>query len=141
MKETNETLNRYVNTEALNKYIQVLKYNYTIDDNDISDGHHTFRELYDYRMLYNALFINQCAKDGKIEVYKSKKHDDGFECFGGGWFIVVAVLPTGIVDNHYKLEYWDLFECEEAEIDRQKYDGHTPQDVANRMFKYLQGDY
>ena len=47
MKETNETLNRYVNTEALNKYIQVLKYNYTIDDNDISDGHHTFRELYD----------------------------------------------------------------------------------------------
>lgn len=127
------------NTNKLNEGIQILKGKKLIDDNLISDGHHTFRELYDYRMLYNALIINEWAKGDDIEVYKSKKHDDGLECFGGGWFIVVAVLPTGIVDNHYKLEYWDLFKCKEEEKDKYKYDGHTPKDVSNRMFEYLKG--
>lgn len=126
------------NTEILNSYIKQLYDEYLIDGNEISDTIHTFGELYDYRMLYNALFINECIKNKDIEVYKSKKHDDGELCFGGGWFIVTAVLPTGIVDNHYKLEYWDLFKCEEVQKDKYPYDGHTPKDVSNRMFKYLE---
>lgn len=127
------------NTELLNKYIKELYDNYLIDGNEISDTIHTFGELYDYRMLYNALFINECARNGNIEVYKSKKHSDSLECFGGGWFIVTAVLPTGIVDNHYKLEYWDLFKCQEVEKEKYEYDGHTPKDVSNRMLEYLKG--
>lgn len=127
------------NTEILNKYIKELYDNYLIDGNEISDTIHTFGELYDYRMLYNALIINEWAKNGNIEVYKSKKHSDGLECFGGGWFIVTAILPTGIVDNHYKLEYWDLFKCQEVEQEKFEYDGHTPKDVSNRMLEYLRG--
>lgn len=50
---------------------------------NISDGYHTFNELYRYRMLYNAAFFNELAK-GDIKVCKSHKHHDGEECFGGG---------------------------------------------------------
>lgn len=31
---------------------------------NISDGYHTFNELYRYRMLYNAAFFNELAKKG-----------------------------------------------------------------------------
>lgn len=63
-----------------------------LDMGNVSDGYHTFNELYRYRMLYNAAFFNELAK-GDVKVCKSHKHYDGEECFGGGWFIVMAELP------------------------------------------------
>ena len=32
------------------------------DAGDVSDGYHTFRELYEYRMLYNAAWLNLSAQ-------------------------------------------------------------------------------
>ena len=69
---------------------------------DTSDGYHTFNELYDYRRVYNAALFNEWASQGKYDVHKSWKHSDGKDCFGGGWFIVVAELPTGQASNHYE---------------------------------------
>ena len=103
------------------------------DKGEISDGYHTFNELYYYRMLYNAAFFNMLPKEW---VHKSKKHNDGEECFGGGWFIVMANLPTGQISNHYELKDWDLFQIPEKEV-ADKWDGHTPQEAADRLHKYL----
>ena len=103
------------------------------DKGEISDGYHTFNELYYYRMLYNAAFFNMLPKEW---VHKSKRHNDGEECFGGGWFIVMANLPTGQISNHYELKDWDLFQIPEKEV-ADKWDGHTPQEAADRLHKYL----
>ena len=103
------------------------------DKGEISDGYHTFNELYWYRTLYNAAFFNMLPKE---IVHKSKRHHDGEECFGGGWFIVMANLPTGQISNHYELKDWDLFQIPEKEI-ADKWDGHTPQESAERLHKYL----
>ena len=103
------------------------------DKGEISDGYHTFNELYYYRMLYNAAFFNLLPKEW---VHKSKKHHDGEKCFGGGWFIVMANLPTGQISNHYELKDWDLFQIQEKEI-ADEWDGHTPQQAAERLHKYL----
>lgn len=103
------------------------------DKGEISDGYHTFNELYYYRMLYNAAFFNMLPKEW---VHKSKKHHDGEECFGGGWFIVMANLPTGQISNHYELKDWNLFRIPEKEV-ADKWDGHTPQEAADRLYKYL----
>jgi len=46
------------------------------DKGEISDGYHTFNELYYYRMLYNAAFFNTLPK---CMVHKSKRHHDGEE--------------------------------------------------------------
>lgn len=104
------------------------------DMGEVSDGYHTFNELYYYRMLYNAAFFNLLPKEW---VHKSKRHHTGEECFGGGWFIVMANLPTGQISNHYELKDWDLFRVPEKEF-ADEWDGHTPQEAAKRLHEYLQ---
>ena len=106
------------------------------DMGEVSDGYHTFNELYEYRLLYNASFFNELAKQNLYNVHKSKKHSNGEDCFGGGWFIVMAELPTGQVSNHYELKDWDLFQVPEKEK-ANKWDEHTPKDVAERIRKFL----
>ena len=147
-------MGKYIDAEKLKAHIQYLikKDNYElfdvpellsfidslqqeeVDMGEISDGYHTFNELYYYRMLYNAAFFNLLPKEW---VHKSKKHHTGEECFGGGWFIVMANLPTGQISNHYELKDWDLFQVPEKEF-ADEWDGHTPQEAAERLYKYLQ---
>lgn len=111
------------------------EYNVT-PDGDMSDGAHTFTELYKHRMMYNACFLREIV--GKYKVERSKRHNDGELCFGGDWFIVVAELPTGQISNHYDLRYWDLFDfCETVERPTIVFDGHTTKDVINRMYNYI----
>lgn len=116
---------------------------------DVSDGYHTFDELYRYRMLYNAAFFNNLklasgsTESGQpywFDVHKSKRHSDGELCFGGGWFVVVAQLPTGQITNHYEEKYWDLFNIPEREI-AAEWDGHTPDMVAQRLENYITRNY
>lgn len=126
---------------------------------EVSDGYHTFNELYEFRKMYNAALFNEWGEDegfqysakrledgrievlsdkpvpykGKYQVHKSWKHFDGELCFGGGWFIVSAMLPTGLISNHYKAEDWDLFKVPEVEKALFEFDGHTGQDVLQRL--------
>lgn len=61
---------------------------------NMSDGYHTFAELYDHRiMLFLALM--RMAADAGLECGWSRKHDDGELCFGGGWVIGWVTLPNG----------------------------------------------
>ena len=99
---------------------------------DTSDGYHTFNELYDYRRVYNAALFNEWASQGKYDVHKSWKHSDGKDCFGGGWFIVVAELPTGQASNHYEAQYWDNFVIPSKDT-ANEYDGHTPNQALSRI--------
>lgn len=97
-----------------------------------SDGYHTFKELYEFRKLLNAQLFNEWSVQGKYSVHKSYRHGDGELAFGGGWFIVMATLPTGQISFHYENKDWDLFNCEIREK-ANVWDGHTPQDVLNRL--------
>jgi hypothetical protein len=99
------------------------------------DEYHTMTELYDYRMLYNAMAARAWAR--YLPVVKSWRHSDGELCFGGGWFVVVMELPTGQVTNHYAAEHWDLFGI--PEDTPPEYDGHTPEEAADRMRAFLRG--
>lgn len=105
------------------------------DKGQISDGFHTFDELYEYRMLYNAHAVEGWMLRG-YPVVKSWEHSDGEECFGGGWFVVTAQLPSGQVSNHYEGVHWGLFSCPAVET-APEWDGHTPADAANRLREAL----
>lgn len=48
----------------------------------------------------------------------------------------MAMLPTGQVSNHYESKYWDLFDVPERETSFE-YDGHTPNEAADRLEQYL----
>lgn len=98
----------------------------------ISDGFHTFDELYEFRLLYHAHAARYWVSQGWA-VTKSWRHSDGEKCFGGGWFIVTAQLPSGQISNHYPSPDWDLFkDIEEVEL-APEWDGHEAKDVTSRL--------
>jgi len=105
-------------------------------DGNTSDGYHTFNELYEFRKAYNVALFNEWAASGKHSVHKSFRHHDGELCFGGGWFIVVAVLPDGQISNHYETKDWDLFNVPIVEKALFEFDGHTGSDVIARLTSY-----
>ena len=99
---------------------------------DISDGYHTFNELYDHRAALTAALFKSLPSD---TVYKSKKHHDG--TMYDGMFIVGANLPgIGAISYHYDLDpWWDVFNIREVE-NAPEWDGHTPNDVIERLKAY-----
>ena len=106
------------------------------DPGEISDGYHTFNELYEFRLLYNASFANLAHQQG-IPVTKSRKHSDGDPCFGGGWFVVTIELPTGQITNHYPDKDWSLFAVPAVET-APPWDGHTSKDVLDRLREHAE---
>ena len=115
-------------------------------DGSVSDGFHTFDELYRHRMLLTASWFRDLywldveeSEDHQYRVHKSWRHSDGELCFGGGWFIVVATLPTGQISYHYPEADWSLFDIPELDLP-DEYDGHTPEDVLTRLEAYARGD-
>lgn len=95
-----------------------------IKSGELSDGYHTFNDLYYQRCMLFASLVNQNKKIS----WKSYKHEDGELCFGGGWFIVGIDTPLGSYTYHYENKYWDLFQCKELETGKH-WDGHTSKDV------------
>jgi hypothetical protein len=103
------------------------------DRSQLSDGYHTFSELYEFRKTYNAAAFNAWYTMGYYSVHKSFKHHDGELCFDGDWFIVSAMLPTGQISNHYHISDWNLFKCKETSRSLFPFDNHTSTDVLNRI--------
>lgn len=97
------------------------------DIGEISDGYHTFNSLYMQRLYLFAALV----KAYKNKAWKTKKHEDGKPCFGGGWFLVGITTPMGDYTYHYELKDWDLFDCKELDI-APHFDGHTDKDI-NRI--------
>lgn len=97
---------------------------------DLSDGYHSFNDLYYQRAVLFAAIVNQNPDLS----WKSFKHEDGKYCFdkNGEWFIVGVDTPEGPYTYHYEKKYWDMFKCKELECGRH-WDGHTDKDVTRLL--------
>jgi hypothetical protein len=91
---------------------------------DLSDGFHTFRQLYYQRMMLFATIVKQ----NREKAWKSLRHENGELCFGGDWFIVGIDTPEGTYTYHYETNYYSMFDCKELERAKH-WDGHTEKDV------------
>ena len=100
------------------------------DIGEVSDGYHTFNELYYQRAVLFAALVKQ----NKDKAWKSYKHEDGKYCFNknGEWFIVGIDTPEGPYTYHYEKKYWDMFDCAELECGKH-WDGHTEKDVTRLL--------
>ena len=104
------------------------------EHNEVSDGFHTFRELYDHRRALTAVLALAAANDG--ESWRSKEHHpDDSPMFEGGYFIVGINLPTGVITYHYKLKHWDDFTGVPELPHAPKWDGATPGDSVTRLLE------
>ena len=95
---------------------------------DVSDGFHTFRQLYFQRMMLFATIVKQ----NKDKAWKSLRHEDGELCFGGGWFVVGIDTPEGSYTYHYENKYFYLFDCKILDCGKH-WDGHTEKDVTRLL--------
>lgn len=89
---------------------------------EISDGSHTFNELYDHRMVLFSIICNT----HKQLAWKSKLHDDG--TMFDDYFIVGINTPEGQFTYHYHLDNWDKFDVTEYDH-APAWDGHEAKDV------------
>lgn len=97
--------------------------NQQIKDGTLSDGYHTFNDLYFERMILTATIVKLIPD----KCWKTRFHEDGKPCFDGGWFLVTIETPAGNYGYHYEEKYWDYFKCEEIEKAKH-WDGYTDKD-------------
>jgi len=108
----------------------------TINKGDISDGYHTFNELYEHR---HALFIALCEQlsrniTGRYCVWRSRYHFD--RSFYNGWFILgIHTLPGKQITYHLPDSYWDKTSFALLLEYAPQWDGHTSSDVIERLGK------
>lgn len=103
----------------------------------LSDGYHTFDELYEHRIrLWIALckyFIQGKASYDSRNVWITKLHSDGSKI--DGWFVMGIGKEKGNqITYHLPISYWD--ECEKTAqvLDKApEFDGHTSADVLERI--------
>ena len=116
-------------TDTEQKRIQAIcKVAHIEDISDLSDGYHTFKQLYYQRMMLFATIVKQ----NKDKAWKSLRHEDGELCFGGGWFVVGIDTPKGSYTYHYEDKYFGIFDCIELECGKH-WDGHTEEDVTRLL--------
>lgn len=113
--------------KIINWLIKVTK----ADTNEISDGYHTFAELYKHRCV---LFNRLCSLSPKA--WRSRKHSDG--TVWDGWFIMGINERKGTqITYHLPEDMWFLADRFNIPIRKKApvWDGHTPNDVIKRLEK------
>lgn len=113
-----------IDTSLLERNLAVMRN----EDNcgNVSDGDHTFAELYRHRAVLAAAVFNAHP----TMAWKSKLHEDG--AMYDGYFIVGIETPYGQATYHYAMDCWDMFRV--CELERAPaWDGHTPDEAIERI--------
>lgn len=97
---------------------------------NVSDGYHTFGELYDHR---RALTVALCSALPSLSWRSFQHHPDDNPMFEGGYFIVGIDLPTGTITYHYKVSHWDDFSQVKELAHAPKWDGAPPSATVERL--------
>lgn len=104
----------------------------------VSDGYHTFDELYEHRCV---LFLSLVSQAPALSWF-SATHNDGTAF--DGWFIIGMTLPDlGDITYHLPMNMWEAAihtGAEELEKGK-KWDGHTSEEVLERMKEYFLGGF
>lgn len=112
--------------DKINSDIKVAKAAGVLDANLISDGHHTFGELYEHRI---RLFIALCRICGEDPINKSV----WIKPVVDGWFIIGIGRKKGKqISYHLPEKYFE--ECNDiATPYAPEWDGHSSEDVLERL--------
>ena len=94
----------------------------------ISDGHHTFDELYEHRCLLFVWLMNL----NRAAAFKTRKHADGSEF--DGWFVGIIRTEAGEISYHLPNLMWDMVLVPEIER-HDTYDGSDARAVLERLRK------
>lgn len=115
-------------TKEANSIIEGIR-----DTSQVSDGSHTFEELYHHRAILFATICNQFSEFG----WKSRKHSNGDMI--KNFFIVGIETPDGQFSYHYPMSYWSMFKVEVKGL-APEWDGHSS-DSIERLFSLVEKEW
>lgn len=92
---------------------------------DISDGYHTFDELYEHRCLLYIYIVRTSGRG-----YLKRDHFPGWDC-------LYLEGAFGQISYHVPTVHRPLYVGHVAEAPDHKYDGHTPQLTLERLRKMM----
>jgi hypothetical protein len=118
-----------MNNNALLQIENLMK---DVDTNLVSDGYHTFGELYEHRIVLYIMLAKRAQREG-LAVWCTTKHNNG-EVWPG-WMILGIHKEAGRqITYHLADTYWDEVSAFAEVIEcSPKYDGHTSADVLARL--------
>lgn len=125
-----------MNAQQINTLIKERANAGQIATDDISDGYHTFGELYNHRIVLFMVMAKHMAylfssAQGK-PVWRSKAHSDGG--VWGGWFVLGIYKAKGEqITYHLPMSEWDKCYFAEELEKAPEWDGHTSEDVLVRL--------
>ncbi len=99
------------------------------DMGNVSDGYHTFDELYEHRIALFLLVLTLLPENA----FRAKLHSDG-TCFEG-WFVAGLLTDFGQITYHIPLSKWGLLDNSKIKtMDKApEFDGHNSDDVVLRL--------
>lgn len=98
---------------------------------EVSDGDHTFTELYKHRCLLYLAFLALTKKG-----WFSTMHSDGSKY--DGWFLAGVTLPSGQISYHLPNEYLEVAAMHLVQLQRGlPWDGHTSTEVLERLKSWM----
>ena len=115
--------------EKINNDIKEYKDRTKNSADDISDGYHTFGDLYKHRTYLLALAMIHLPY-----AWKARKHEDG--TMFDGMFVVGFPTPNGMVTYHCDNEYWNDFKVPEIPH-APHFNGYSDADVLDREKAFL----
>ncbi len=119
-----------MNAQQINTLIKDSANAAQLATDDISDGYHTFGELYNHRISLYMLLAKKMAV--KNPVWKSKVHSDG--SVWDGWFMLGIFKEQGKqITYHLPISEWDKCYFAEELEKAPEWDGHTGEDVLVRL--------
>lgn len=99
------------------------------------DGYHTFTELYDHRISLYIALCRQLDRASLNMIWRSKRHSDGELCFGTGTQFILGILKYSgnQISYHIPIERWNETDFAEILEKAPEWDGHTSDDVIERL--------
>lgn len=122
---------------------------YREDVGDISDGHHTFNELYDHRIILYLCLLQHMGIEEQYtvgypyydtvyayDVYWSDTHHDGYKL--DGWLIVGCInnVTKEQISYHISDKYKYLLDQDDYVDKAPEWDGHSSEDVLDRLISW-----
>lgn len=114
--------------EGVNNVIK----NSGIDTNKVSDGYHSFGELYEHRIELYVALCRSLTRNEDGFVWKSKIHSDG-SCYDGWFLLGIGTIDGLQVTYHLPTSKWDDCLFAETLEKAPEWDGHTSNDVLERL--------
>lgn len=116
------------NTDIVNNLIASMAYAKILNTDNISDGYHTFGELYRHRAVLFAAVCHDHIEDAWV----TRNYADGRSVYGD-MFLAGIHLPCGDVSYHIDGEYWELFSDLPYLTRSPSSDGDAPNDVLDQI--------